>query len=100
VTDTLASKYVAEKLKLTAAQKTAIAEISTDSRAKRSKIYGTLRNADEKKRTEARKQLGEISAKADEAALKQLTKEQKKAFEKMKGKKFEIKRTPRTRTTT
>jgi Spy/CpxP family protein refolding chaperone len=100
VTETLASKYVAEKLKLTADQKTKIAKVGADSQTKRYAIYRTMRDADEKKRTAARKKLGEISAEADKAALELLTKEQKKAFEKMKGKKFEIKRTPRTRTTT
>ena len=100
VTDTLASKYIAEKLKLTDDQKTKIAKVGADSQTKRYAIYRTLRDADEKKRTAARKQLGEISAQADKDALELLTKEQKELFEKMKGKKFEIKTTPRTRTTT
>ncbi|MDP6046063.1 MAG: hypothetical protein QGH94_15715 [Phycisphaerae bacterium] len=65
VSDTLASKYVAGKLKLTDDQKTKAAKIGADSRAKRYAIYRTMRGADEAKRTEARKKLSEISAQAD-----------------------------------
>jgi len=91
VTDTLASKYVAGKLKLTDEQKARAAKIGTDSRTKRYAIYRTMRGADEAKRTEARKKLDEIREAADKEALEMLTKEQRKAFEKMKGEKFEIK---------
>ena len=90
VTDTLASKYVAGKLKLTDEQKTKAAKIGADSRTKQYAIYRTMRDADEKKREEARKKLREISAEADKQALALLTDEQGKAFEKMKGKKFEL----------
>ena len=88
VTDTLSSKYVADKLKLTDKQKTEIAKIGADSRTKRYAIYRTMRDANEKKRAEAREKIRELSA---EQALALLTDEQSKAFEKMKGKKFEIK---------
>ena len=91
VADTLASKYVADKLKLTDKQKTEIAKISADSRTKRYAIYRTMRDADEKKRTEAREKIRELSAEADKQALALLTDEQSKLFEKMKGKKFEFK---------
>jgi hypothetical protein len=91
VTDTLASKYVAGKLKLTDEQKTKAAKIGADSRTKRYAIYRTMRNADEKKRAEASEKIRELRAEADKQALALLTDEQSKAFEKMKGKKFEIK---------
>jgi len=91
VTETLASKYVADKLKLTDEQKKKIAKIGADSRTKRSAIYGTMRNADAKKRAEASKKLSELRADADKQALEVLTDEQSKEFEKMKGKKFELK---------
>ena len=54
-----------------------------------------MRDANEAKRAEASKKLSEISAEADKQALELLTEEQSKAFEKMKGEKFELKRTPR-----
>jgi len=92
VSDTLAGKYVAEKLKLTDDQKTKAAKIGSDARTKRYDIYRTMRGADEKKRAEAGKKLAEIRADADKQALELLTKEQRAEFEKMKGKKFEIKR--------
>ena len=95
VTDTLASKYVAEKLKLTDDQKAKAAKIGADSRTKRSAIYRTMRDANEAKRAEASKKLSEISAEADKQALELLTEEQAKEFEKMKGEKFELKPTPR-----
>ncbi len=91
VAETLSSKYVADKLKLTDDQKKKIAKISADSRTKQSAIYRTMRGADEKKRAEASKKLREMRAEADKQALELLTDEQGKAFEKMKGKKFELK---------
>ena len=95
VTESLASKYVADKLKLTDDQKAKAAKIGADSRTKRSAIYQTMRDANEAKRAEASKKLSEISAEADKQALELLTEEQVKEFEKMKGEKFELKRTPR-----
>jgi Spy/CpxP family protein refolding chaperone len=90
VTETLASKYVAKRLKLTDDQKTKAAKIGADSRTKLYAIYRTMRDADEAKRTEARKKLGEIRDEADKQALALLTPEQVKEFEKMKGKAFEL----------
>ena len=91
VTDSLASKYVADKLKLTDDQKSKSAKIGADSRTKRSAIYRTMRDANEAKRAEASKKLHELRAEADKQALALLTDEQSKLFEKMKGKKFELK---------
>jgi len=91
VTDSLASRYVAGKLKLTDEQKKKVADIAKDSRAKRYEIYGSMRNADEKKRAEARKKLQKIREDADKKALEVLTADQNKAFQAMKGKKFELK---------
>jgi len=91
VCDTLGSKYVAGKLKLTDEQKAKAAKIGADSRAKRYAIYRTMRGADEAKRAEARKKLSEISETADKEALEMLSDEQRKMLEKMKGEKFEIK---------
>ena len=90
VTETLASKYVAGKLKLTDDQKAKIAKVGSDSRTKRYAIYRTLRNADAAKRAEAFKKLRELSAEADKQALALLTDAQRKTFEEMKGKKFEL----------
>jgi len=95
VTDTLAGKYVAKKLKLTDDQKTKAAKIGADSRTKRYAIYRTMRDANEAKRAEASKKLRELRAEADKQALALLTDEQSKAFEKMKGKKFEFETKPR-----
>ncbi|MDP6635927.1 MAG: hypothetical protein QGG42_13590 [Phycisphaerae bacterium] len=97
VTDTLASTYVAKKLKLTDDQKTKAAKIGSDERTKRYEIYRTLRDADEKKRAEAYKKLGQLRADADKTALELLTEEQREELEKMKGKKLEL-RTPKGET--
>jgi len=91
VTDSLASKYVAGKLKLTDDQKKKLAKIGQDSRTKRYEVYRSMRNANEKKRTEARKKLQAMREDADKKALEVLNADQKKAFEAMKGKKFEFK---------
>ncbi len=91
VSDTLSSKYVAGKLKLTDEQKAKAARIGADSRTKRYAIYKTMRGADEAKRTEARKKLSEIRIEADKQALAMLTEGQRKTLEEMKGKKFEFK---------
>jgi len=91
VVDSLANGYVARRLKLTDAQKEKVAKIAADARAKRSEIYRGLRDASEEKRAEAREKLKKIRAESDKQALALLTDEQKKAFEEMKGKKFELK---------
>ena len=95
VTESLSSKSVADKLKLTDDQKTKIAKIAADSRTKRSEIYQGMRDATAEKRAEASKKLSEMRAETDKQALEVLTQKQSKAFEEMKGEKFELKRTPR-----
>ena len=97
VTETLAGKDVADKLKLTDDQKKKIADIAADYRKKRSAMPRTGRDATADQRAAASKKRSELSAAADKQALEVLTEEQSKAFEKMKGAKFELKRTPRQR---
>ena len=89
-TDTLGSKYVAGRLKLTDEQKAKIAKIGADTYTKRRALYSGMRDANEAKRTEVRKKSGELRAEADKQALAVLTPAQQKTFEEMKGKKFEI----------
>ncbi|NQU19858.1 MAG: hypothetical protein HQ567_01140 [Candidatus Nealsonbacteria bacterium] len=90
VGDSLASTYIAGRLKLTDEQKAKLAQIGKDSQAKRSELYGSLRDASEEKRREAYTKVRKMRSDADEKALGLLTAEQKEAFEKMKGEKFEM----------
>jgi Spy/CpxP family protein refolding chaperone len=90
VVDSLANRFVADRLKLTDEQKNKLAEIGKETQAKQSEIYGTMRDASEEQRTEAFQKLRKIRADADEKALGVLTAEQKEAFEKMKGEKIEL----------
>ena len=94
--ESLSSKSVADKLELTDAQKKKITEIAADYRAKRSKLPQTARDATAEQRAAASKKRSELTAAADKQALELLTDKQSKAFEEMKGEKFELKRTPRT----
>ena len=92
VADSLASRYVAGKLKLTEDQKNKLAQISKDTQAKRSELYRTMRDASQQQRTEAYEKLRKIRSDADKKALEVLTAEQNKAFQEMKGKKIELTR--------
>ena len=90
VVDTLASRYVAGKLELTDEQKEKLAQITKDSQAARSKLYGSMRDASEEQRREAFTKYRKLRSDADEKALGLLTAEQKEALEKMKGEKLEL----------
>jgi Spy/CpxP family protein refolding chaperone len=90
VVDSLASRYVAGRLKITDEQKKKLAEIDKESQAKRFEIYSTMRDATDEQRAEAFQKLRKIRSDANEKALGVLTAEQKEAFEKMQGKKIEL----------
>ncbi len=90
VTDSLASRYVAGRLELTDEQKTKLAEIAKDAQAKRSELFGSMRDASEEQRREAFAKYRKMRTDADEKALGLLNAEQKEAFEKMKGEKIEL----------
>ena len=87
---TLGTKPVADELKLTEEQKKSLAEISKDMQTKRSELFRSMREATPEQRKEAFGKYRKLQSDADNKALEVLTAEQKKAFEKMKGKKFEL----------
>ena len=90
VVDTLSSKYVAGKLKLTDDQKAKVAEIAKAVQAKRSEVFGGNSNATDEQRRAAYAAYRKNRTEADEKALALLTAEQKEALEKMKGEKIEL----------
>ena len=91
VVDSLASTYVAGKLKLTDEQKEKLAEITKDVAGETIRTVRQharcQRGAAERRRSQ---KLRKIRSDTDEKALGVLTAEQKEAFEKMKGEKIEL----------
>lgn len=87
-------KFIAGRLKLTDEQKKKVAEIDKSTQQKRSEAYSGLRNLSQEQRrekmAEVRQKLRKIRSDANAQALGLLTAEQKEAFEKLKGKKFEL----------
>jgi Spy/CpxP family protein refolding chaperone len=90
VVDSLSNRYVARRLKLTEEQQKKVAEISKQTQAKESELFGAMRNATNAQRSEAFQKLRQLRSAADEKALAVLTAEQKEAFEKMKGEKIKL----------
>lgn len=90
VVDSLSNRYVARRLELTEEQQKKVAEISKETQAKQSELFGAMRNASDEQRTEALQKLRQVRSDADEKALAVLTAEQREAFEKMKGEKIEL----------
>jgi len=90
VMESLDNQYVARRLNLTDEQKTKLAEVGKGVQAKMSELYGKMREANEQQRSEIFQQFRTIRTEGDEKALGVLTDEQKKAFEEMKGAKFEL----------
>ena len=90
VADSLSNQYVARRLKLTEEQQKKVAEISKETQAKQSELFGAMRNASDAQRSEAFQKLRQLRSAADEKALAVLTAEQKEAFENMKGEKIKL----------
>lgn len=90
VLESLANERVAGRLQLTDEQKSKVAEISKDMQAKQSELYGKMRDASDEQRSEIFQKMRTLRSEADKKALGVLTEEQKKAFEEMKGAKFEM----------
>lgn len=90
VLESLANQYVARRLELTDDQKSKIEAINKDMQAKQSELYGKMRDASDEQRSEVFQKIRELRGEADEKALGILTGDQKKAFEEMKGEKFEL----------
>ena len=83
-------RFVANRLKLTDEQKTKAAELEE---ATQKKIYGSytgMRDMSDQKRRELFEKIGKIRMDADKEAVELLTAEQKEAYEKLKGEKFEF----------
>ena len=97
VTDSLGNRYVAGRLKLKDEQQKKVAQITKDMQAKRTELFASMRDATQEQRREAYEKYRKLRTDADKQALEVLTAEQKKAFEEMKGKKFEMPTRRRTR---
>ncbi len=87
---TLNGKRSATRLKLTDEQRKKLAEIDKGLQQKVSEAIKGLRGLSQEERGKRFAELGKLRQKADQDALKLLTAEQKEAFEKMQGKKFEL----------
>ncbi len=90
VVDSLANKFVASRLKITDEQQKKLAEIAKETQAEQSKLFSGMREATDEQRAAAFQKLSKLRSEADEKALAVLTAEQKEAFQKMKGEKFEL----------
>jgi Spy/CpxP family protein refolding chaperone len=90
VVESLGNTYVAGKLKLTDQQKEKVARINKDMQAKRSELFGAMRDATQEQRAAATEKLRKIRSDADKEALAVLTAEQSKAFQQMQGEKIEL----------
>jgi Spy/CpxP family protein refolding chaperone len=88
--ESLANKFLANRLKLTEEQQQKVAQITKDMQAKQSELFGAMRGASADQRGQVREKLAKIRSDADEKALAVLSAEQKEAFGKMKGEKFEL----------
>ncbi|MHB8898989.1 MAG: hypothetical protein ACYC6Y_09605 [Thermoguttaceae bacterium] len=89
VSESLASRFAAERLKLTDEQKAKLEEIKKDMQTKQSDLFGKARSGGSD-RSGIFQQMRDIQTEADQKALGVLTEEQKKSFEEMKGAKFEL----------
>lgn len=92
VVDSLTSRFLAEPLKLTDEQKAKLDEIKKDMQAKQSELFAKMREVSETGRSELFEKMRDLNTETDQKALGVLTEEQKKAFEEMKGEKFELQR--------
>jgi Spy/CpxP family protein refolding chaperone len=81
---------IADRLKLTDEQKKKVAEIQKATQQKTTEARRGMQGLSQEERRQRTAQLREITNKADEEALGVLTAEQKEAFEKSKGEKFEL----------
>ncbi len=90
----LNSKRIATRLKLTEEQTKKAAEIDKTTRKKTADLFTGLENLSQDERFqkmgELFKKLRELADKANQEAVKLLTEEQKKAFQKIQGEKFEL----------
>ena len=98
--ESLSSRYVADRLKLTEEQKAKLAELTKGLQTKRSEMFRSMREASQEQRREAFQKYRKLTAEADKNALELLNDKQKKAFEDMKGEKFELQTRRRPRETT
>jgi len=86
----LNNSRTAERLQLTEEQKKKVAELDKTVQDKLSAAFSGLRDASADQRGARMAELGKIRRDADEQALGLLTAEQKEAFQKMQGEKFEL----------
>lgn len=92
--DALNNRWIAGRLELTDEQKKKAADLDKATQDKITEAYSSLSNLSQEERREKMAELRENITKmrneAEEKALGLLTAEQKEAFEKMKGEKFEL----------
>lgn len=88
--ENLANKFIATRLKLKDAQKKKVAELSKAMEAKRTEMFGSMRDATREARTKMYENYRKLRAETDKQALAVLTPEQLKAYKDMQGKKIEL----------
>jgi Spy/CpxP family protein refolding chaperone len=92
--DALNNRWIAGRLELTDEQQKKAAELDKATQDKISEAYAPLRDLSQEERREKMGELRDKTTKlredAEKKALELLTAEQKEAFEKMKGEKFEL----------
>jgi hypothetical protein len=90
IVDSLSNEYVARRLELNEEQQKKVTEIRNRTQEKQWELYGAMRNAGDDQQSEVIQKFRDLRSAAADEALAVLTAEQKEAFEKMKGEKFEF----------
>jgi Spy/CpxP family protein refolding chaperone len=88
VVDSLSSRRLAGRLELTEEQQTKLAQIDKEMQAKQTELFSAMRDASD--RGEFFQKFRQLRSDTDEKALAVLNDEQKEAFKKMQGEKFEL----------
>jgi Spy/CpxP family protein refolding chaperone len=92
--DALNNRWIAGRLELTDEQKKKAAELDKATQDKMTEAYAALRDLSQEERrekmAELREKITKLREDAEQKAVGLLTAEQKEAFEKMKGEKFEL----------
>jgi len=95
--ESLGTKSIADRLKITDEQKKKLAAIAKDMQAKRTELFASMRDASQEDRRAAFDKYRKMREETEKSALAVLTAAQKKTFEQLKGKKIELTRPQRSR---
>jgi len=90
IIESLDSKFIAGRLKITDDQKKKLVAIDKDMQAKRTAVFNSMRDATQEARSAAYAKYRTMREETEKKALAVLTAAQKKALEELKGKKIEF----------